>query len=848
MTLTIDFTSNQQGLVAGSTETQIRFWDKSITTNGVVISWAWCVNPQTVYTTNGDTKIFIPTLYSSFAVNDTVIFNSGAPANFSANTIYYVVSLVAPYYITLSATLGGGAITAGSNSAVTLGHGSTLQNPIIRFQNFTSGVYDVALNCNDSGGTGATTLTKTGYITAATYTFSKPVNAGLFGRITIFVYDATNATAINRIKSTNNSLFFQGLKCTSSITKAGTATFTVYTTGATATEIGLLVADKNVAIISGKDVIWSGKISRAVQAKMSLYDSGTFMSWNIECESDISKMRYQNVKAANQISYNAPPGYIINKLVEPAVAGDIDWRGVVTPSLISFEGANIQYTITSADMQSQFLTLADLTGYDWRTRNDWMKYAYGVNGYVAAAKTVTVAAIAPYTTNSFAGMWMLFINASNTVGIQAYGNIASNTTTVITLTSITNSAVPPVSSDNVIILGKPVLDFSSDFRQPSYVSTFTMNAARQSTLQNGYEMNDMSDFKQVITKAIAKCKTIYPSYTSIYYGYALANSSTQALILPAKDAWNNTKLFFDNSTFITFKTQGYVHSIDTANKYVNLLGTEYAFVVNDTFTVAWTTYLNNITAGAYTISAVTITTASDGTPITQLTISATPASTIPKYAMAIGTKLYINDNSIDLTGSPGVDVNIGNGSAQLYAGAVDATYGPYLNFFSVGAATLDHPHYPGCIVSNQTYTETSPQTGSPLNLFGLIGKTITSDQQVSLSDLEVYATNYLINYSFYYRKGTFWAFVYDWFKADIRAVNEVSENGWLKAGDEICILQHTGDTATDTEYGQYKNQWQIVAWTLDADQMTVSADLGDHERNTNTLINDKTSGINYTIT
>ena len=127
-------------------------------------------------------------------------------------------------------------------------------------------------------------------------------------------------------------------------------------------------------------------------------------------------------------------------------------------------------------------------------------------------------------------------------------------------------------------------------------------------------------------------------------------------------------------------------------------------------------------------------------------------------------------------------------------------------------------------------------------------KTLNADSAALFADIEIYAMNYLVNYSYYYRKGTFWAFVYDWFKPDIRPASEVSENGWIRAGDEICILQNTADTPTDTQYGQYKNQWQVVGWTLDADQMIVTAELGDHERNTNTLINDKTSGINYTIT
>jgi len=854
--ISVDFISNQQGIIAGAALTQVRFWDKSTTNNGVIVSWLWNFGDNHFWISSaGSPNLAITNANLYFAVNDTIFWDTGwSPAPFSDNTIYYVVAVTSTY-IQLSATLGGGAINfTGANSSQHLYHGSDQQNPIAPYRTIAAGAYNVTLTCNDSGATGATVLTKTGYINAVTYTFSKPVNGGLFGRITIFVYDSTNATAINRLKSTNNNLFFQSLKCTSSITKAGTATFTVYNAGgATATEIGLMCADKNVAIISGRDVIWSGKISRAVQSKMSLFDTASpFMSWEVECESDISKMRYQNVKAANQIAYNAPPGYIINKLVEPASAGDIDWRGAVTPSLISFEGANIQYTITSADMQSQFLTLADLTGYDWRTRNDWIKYAYGASGYNSVAKTVTVAAIAPYTTNSFAGMWMLFINASNTIGIQAYGNIASNTTTVITLTSITNSGVPPASSDNVIILGKPVLDFSSDFRQPTYVSTFTMNKARASTLQNGYEMNDMSDFKQVITKAIAKGKD---SNTNKTFAFSLA----------APTVWDSTKIQFTDTTFITFKTMGYPVSQD--GTYLYLDGWGWALpITGDTYIEVAFPSTGGVSGSAIKLSA-TSEIIYNGRQVTKCTFTAPwttdlPAGTIaylagyfPNFAGgAYGLCLFVksySDIGYSVSGTH-PDVKVGesvysSAAAGPYCGT-DATYGDYIVLTPLYDETA-FSHFPGCLVwINSSYDESSPATGSPLDYFGLISKTLTADQQTSSANIEVYATNYLINHSFYYRKGTFWAFVYDWFKADIRPVNEVSENGWLRAGDEICILQHTGDSATDLEYGQYKNQWQVVAWTLDADQMTVTADLGDHERNTNTLINDKTSGINYTIT
>jgi len=858
MTLTVNFISNPQGIVAAATLSQVRFWDKSLTTNGVVTSWVWKFAPTRAFTATSSPNILLATASSFFAVDDRVMLsNSGGalPTGLSASVVYWVKAATATY-ITISLTQGGAAVTYSDAGTGThsIQQASDQQNPIIPYRNIAAGTYDVSLTCNDSGGTGATTATKTGYINAATLAFSKPANAGLFGRITIFIYDSANATAINRVKTTNNNLFFQSLKCTGYIDKIGSATFTVYNAGgATATETGLLAADKNVAIISGRDVIWTGKISRAVQAKMSLYDTASpFMSWSVECDSDISKMRLQNVKAANQIAYNAPPGYIINKLVEPDAATDIDWRGAITPSLISYEGANIQYTITSADMYTQFITLADLTGYDWRTRNDWVKYAYGASGYDSTAKTVTVAAITPYTTNSFAGKWLLFVNdvnadaTTNNVGIKVYGLVASNTTTVITMSSITNATLAPASTNDVIILGNPVLDFSSDFRQPSYISTFTMNKARASTLQNGYEMNDLSDFKTIITKVIAKGKGMFPQWVDPSF---IPANTTQTVNFSAKDAWNNAKDYFENSTWVTQKNEGYVYSFAANATTVVLIGQGYVLQNGDSvlFFAIRTDGTTAFTGG--TLNAVPTTQIqSDGTATTTISLTTTPDATHSwiKGSVVVGTKTYMKDTSVvsisgDLT-------NVGTTTGRQYTSrSSDAVYGPYAIFNGMSAGTIV-PALPGAIVSTQDYSESSPQTGSPINLFGIITKTITADQMVSAADLAIYAVNYLINHSFYYRKGTFWSFVYDWFRPDIRLAAEVSENGWLRAGDEICILQNTGDSPTDTQYGQYKNQWQVVGWTLDADQMVVTAELGDHERNTNTLINDKTSGINYTIT
>ena len=148
----------------------------------------------------------------------------------------------------------------------------------------------------------------------------------------------------------------------------------------------------------------------------------------------------------------------------------------------------------------------------------------------------------------------------------------------------------------------------------------------------------------------------------------------------------------------------------------------------------------------------------------------------------------------------------------------------------------------------QTYTEAAPETDSPVDIFGVIQKTFTVDQNTSEPELEVYATGYLLNHSLYYKKASFLCFFYDWYKTELRPTVQVTEAGWLMEGDRIAVLQNTADTALDVEYGDYKNQYQILSWSLDADKMVVTCELGDFETNMNTLINDKTSAINTPIT
>jgi hypothetical protein len=849
--VTVDFDIYPRQIMSGQT---IRCFDKTDASG--IAEWyaAWVIEENKAWTvsTPTSTHINLATASTFFAVDDCVVVKSSAadlPAGLSAAPIVYYVVTATTTYLEISATKGGAAVsyTDAGTGTLTISHAAKyLWNPLIKPCPVTTTTdLDVTLYLYDFGPT-LHTLTKTAVlrIYPAATAVSKPTSASIYGRVSIFIYDSTNATAINRMKTTNNNLFFQDLKVTGSMNKAGNASFKVYNPGgATATEIGLMTADKNVAIISGRNVIWSGKILKATQEKIALFDvASPFMSWQLDCESDIGKMRLQKVKTANQTTYRATPGYIVNKIVENSAATDIDWRGLVEKSLISFEGIEMAFTVTDADMYSQFMSLANITGFDWRTRNNWLKYLYGASGYSSASKTVTLSAIAPYTTNSFAGRWLLFVNSTNAdttaniVGIRAYGKIASNTTTVITLSSITNDTIPPASSEYVIILGDPVLDFASDLRQPDYQCTFTANKARAAALQNAYEMNDKSDFKNIVTVPTAKANTKTP---------LIGFQSPSSVTLYAKDVWDDQTNFFSKSTYLTRQYLGWVYSYAANATSIVLIGQDLALQNGGDMRFYAVHADGGLVDASGTINATpTEQVQADGTPTTTISFaSALDTSDWMRYSLWKSMRMFVKSDA--LVGPSGqLYVGIGN---EVYSGTnLDNVYGVYYVLTASGA--WNTPHYPGCIVSTRDYTPAAPATGSPMDLFGIICKTFPVDVNAYLPDLEVYATNLLLNHSLYYKKGGLWAFIYDWFKTDLRPTNQVTEAGFIIEGEEIAALQNTGDTALDVEYDQYKNQWQVLGWTLDGNQMIVTLELGDFERNTNTLINDKTTGINYTIT
>lgn len=797
------------------------------------------------------TKINISGASTYFKVNDQVVLNVAGgtlPAGLHDYTdmIYYVVTSTSTY-LELSGTLGGGAVSytdAGSGTFYIYPAGgyNGIRSPIINV-NYVSAAKEYLLNhvVYDYGVAESDTSYSTMpiYVLPTSSQSTKPTASGIYHRLSIFVYDSTNATVINRTRSANNHLFFKDLKVTESMNRVGKASFTVHDIGdSTTEERGLLVANKNVVILAGADIIWSGQIIRAVQNKASLFDTASpYRYYTVECESDITKMAFQNVKSTSVGSYTKTAGEIVSTLVVNDGASDIDWNGDTEFGCISHEGPEIPYNIVSGSMYDQFMTLAKISGYDWRTRNNYVKYSYGVSGYDSGAKTVTVTSTAPYAADEFIGRWLLFVDSTRTDGIVSYGNITDNTTTVITMTTITNSTLPPASSQSVIIIGNPVLDFVYDLQQPDPVTTFTANKTRTSALYNCYEFNDGSDFKTVSTKVSMRGKDRYLNKNTTVEQAAITK-------------WNSTTNWFDSATWVTYKTEGWVKSATATTSSLYLYGWDYALQVDDPVDICYYASGGSLTIESFTVTALAEELSDDGTKLTKLTLNVALTHTYPAGTFLTCRKIYVRDIENVYT----VGENwFGAEKITCDKGGPDPLYGYYITTTGISdrgeGSTPIYPHQPGCLVMDAAnYSEASPESDSPVDLFGIVLYTQTVDSQTTKSDLDIYAANNLISKSYYYRKASMWCPVFDWSKTDCRPVNQVTGAGWIKVGDKIVVLQNTGDDATDIEYNQYKNQWQVIEWVLDANTMRVSVTLGDFEKNQFMIMNDKTAALNYTIT
>jgi len=835
---------------------KIHVFDCSTTVDEEITGYRHWMTDSRAVTASLTPFLFVSDADQKFEVGECVFWTGIPPGGFSTGTPYYVSS-VTPTYITLSATLGGAAngyTTPGTTPE--LMKGSTDPYPILKpfpvigdiLRSVTSTVYT---------STGDTGTSQNNFFTINDPS-TKPLASGTYKDVSIFIYNSNNATLINRNTGTSMNLIYTKLKFTNYLTRISTATFTIVNQGsATQVEKDLLLAgsslvpksDNFVAIIVDKSVVWSGKILRSKLVKSGLFTDPVMESWEIECEGDISRMRNQNIKTANKGDKYLPLGSIISLLVENASTNttygpDINWNGTINKGIRSSEGVYLDYNINDSDMYSQLMTLATLIDFDWRTRLDYVRYAYTRDSSIYTVSTTN-----PYGASAFIGRWA--IATSKGTGATGFGKVISNTATTITV-----GIYPvPTTTGHMIIIMDPVLDIVSDLSTPSKVATFRINSQPSTTYNSGYGFNDKTDKTALTTKVIAKGKT--------------SGGSTVTASVAATTPWIDSKSMFKNSSMITHRSEGIILRIDEGIPPYGastfwVAGWKWALTGGDYFAMYLPGSFHEAYSGTqlYSPSEVIL----GNVQATTWQVSYPVPTGLSNY---VGGTAFIIKNS-ELASQYGsiyvksiADMNYVNGD-QIYIGGeyidtvdyiLDPKYGYRIRYVCDG--TINHryenttstgAHVPGVIVwKASSYNENPSMTGSPISYHGLILKTFTSDINVTIPELETYATLHLIAHSNYYRKADFWCFYFDWYKTDQKSSNEYKCASFIEVGDSIVSLQNEDDSESHMIYGKYKNLWQVISYSFDASTYRVTVELGDFERNVYVQIANKTAALEQTI-
>jgi len=123
---------------------------------------------------------------------------------------------------------------------------------------------------------------------------------GTYEAISVLLWDGTNQMLVNRNPWAGSSYYLLNPVIKTSIDKIGTMTFTLLDAGSsTAGEKATVAEGINIIAIMGQTCIFSGLIRRVTQNSQTAFTSTTKMQmWDIECDSDLAKLKKLKVAAA----------------------------------------------------------------------------------------------------------------------------------------------------------------------------------------------------------------------------------------------------------------------------------------------------------------------------------------------------------------------------------------------------------------------------------------------------------------------------------------------------------------------------------------------------------------------
>lgn len=273
---------------------------------------------------------------------------------------------------------------------------------------------------------------------------------------------------------------------------------------------------------------------------------------------------------------------------------------------------------------------------------------------------------------------------------------------------------------------------------------------------------------------------------------------------------------------------------------ITLYGWDYNIATTDTITLL----KENTSVPIVLLDNGTEIADSSGTHLTRFTFTQPSPplySDFGNRGYLLNSRMWVDDKTPYTSGT--VDMMVGEELLPITSSGTTST-GNYFGCNTLLRIPSDtnkvYPHGVGALINPNTYSEATPEEFSVVADYGLYINTTTVETNTTYGELDAYATQLLLGFGAFYKMATCWMPI-QYARIKRAGVNAISPNlnTMPRLGDMIGVVETIGATPVD---------YQIVAMTVKYDEGRIEFQLGDYEKNIFKSLQNKTSGLNQTLT
>jgi hypothetical protein len=235
--------------------------------------------------------------------------------------------------------------------------------------------------------------------------------------------------------------------------------------------------------------------------------------------------------------------------------------------------------------------------------------------------------------------------------------------------------------------------------------------------------------------------------------------------------------------------------------------------------------------------------------LSQVRLSTYPESDYSGKGYLLNQRLFVDD-AVEIGTN---EVLVSEEKITVDSIGIDVVYGHYIDFGAnfntrvTGVITGEspqvvrkaYPHDVGALVARTNYTAAAPETGSPIEKYGVIIDNRTVDGDVTYGSLDTYASNLVLGYGQFYQIATSWSPMIYGIVPHVGKISdgtaEANRYRLIQAADRISFTKFSGESAVE---------YETVAITIICDEGRILLNLGDFEKNPYTTMITDTNAIN----